>query len=207
MSQIDDLLFETERRSILFHKGTSMPDSTQLAYDGDPNLADPVNTDGEFLLHYCPSGTRYLQKNVTPYQLWEKLSDAPGGIWNKAGASSSSGIGDSGVILPTNSALGGNRAVSTKDQFACYADCDDASISAVGISTGAVVSGVPVELQTSGKMTISAAGFTENNFVFVGSNGVLTQTPSGISFVQKVGIAHSPEILLIDISQPIFLGV
>lgn len=204
MAQIDDLLFETERRSILFHKGTSMPDGTQLAYDGDPNFAAPLSSDGEFLLHYCPSGTRYIQKNVVPFQLWEKLSDSPGGVWQAAG-SGSGGTCNTNVILPTNSAIGGTRAIATKDQFACYADGNDITLTAIGISVGAVSSGSPVEVQTFGKMLITGAGFTQNNFVFVGLNGVLTQSPVNTGFLQKVGVAHTPEILLIDVSQPIFL--
>jgi hypothetical protein len=85
MALINDLLFEVERRSILFHKDTSMPDGTQLGYDGDPNLAVPLNTDGEFLLYHCPSGTRYTQKNTTPFTIWKKVSDDAGGLWVREG--------------------------------------------------------------------------------------------------------------------------
>jgi len=88
MALIDDLLFETERRSILFHKDTSMPDATQLGYDGDPNNAVPGNSDGEFLLHNSPGGTRYMQKNTTPYTIWKKVSDAPGGTWEQEASGS-----------------------------------------------------------------------------------------------------------------------
>ena len=107
--------------------------------------------------------------------------------------------------LPTNSAIGGNRAISTKDQFACYADADDSTVPAVGLSVGAVASGNDVQIQSSGLMEISGAGFTPNNFVFVGVNGTLTQTPTQSGFFQKIGIAHTSEVLLINISQPIFL--
>jgi hypothetical protein len=81
MGLLEDLGFETERRGIVFHKGTSMPDASQLGYDGDPNLANPLVSDGEFLLHNCPSGTRYIQKNVSPHVFWKKAADSPGGIW------------------------------------------------------------------------------------------------------------------------------
>lgn len=90
MALIDDLLFETERRSILFHKDTSMPNATQLGYDDDPNNAVPTNSDGEFLLYNCPGGTRYMQKNVTPFALWKKVSDAAGGLWELESAGSGS---------------------------------------------------------------------------------------------------------------------
>ena len=51
MALIDDLLFEMERRSILFHRDTTMPDGSQFGYTGNPNNAVPATTDGEFLLH------------------------------------------------------------------------------------------------------------------------------------------------------------
>lgn len=198
MGQVEDLLFETERRSILFHRGTSMPDGSQLAYDGDPNNAAPDNSDGEFLLHYSPSGTRYLQKASIPYTIWEKLEDGAGGIWAKSKAEF-----DTNVYLQTNSDIGGNRAVSSIGGYAGYADYDTLNI-AIGISTAAVSSGTDVAIQTSGKMSITGAGFIQDEPVFVGSNGTLTQTPGGSGFIQKVGIAISNEALLIEIAQPIF---
>jgi len=203
MSQLDDLLFETERRSILFHRGTSMPDGTQLGYDGDPNDADPLTSDGEFLLYHCPSGTRYVQKNTVPFTTWDKVSDNAGGLWLAAGTS---GVSPVPVYsLPTNVAIGGNRAIATSGEYACYADCSDINKPAIAISKGAVSAGDDVPLQVSEKMTISGAGFTPGEYVFVGLNGVLTQTPSTAGYSQIVGVAHSSEILLIEISQPIFL--
>jgi hypothetical protein len=94
MATLEELGFELERRSILFHKDTTMPDGSQLGYDGDPNLADPDNSDGEFLLHYSPSGTNYCQKTTTPFTIWTKKSDDPGGIWIV------SGTGGGGEVVP-----------------------------------------------------------------------------------------------------------
>lgn len=81
MPSLEDLGFELERRSIVFHRDTTMPDTTQLGYVGDPNNAVDGNTPGETLLYYCPSGTRYLDKSVAPYTRWVKVSDDPGGLW------------------------------------------------------------------------------------------------------------------------------
>ena len=86
MATLDDLLFEVERRIIVFHKDTSMPDESQLGYTGDPNNAVNGNTDGETLLHNCPSGSRYLDKGSVPHARWVKVSDAPGGDWVEEGA-------------------------------------------------------------------------------------------------------------------------
>jgi len=63
MSQLQQLLFETERRVILFNPNTSMPDGSQLGYDGDPNEVDSNNSGGESLLYNCPFGTRYQESN------------------------------------------------------------------------------------------------------------------------------------------------
>jgi hypothetical protein len=61
MGLLEDLLFETERRVILFKSWTSMPDGSQLGYNGDPNDADPDVSDGQFLIYNCPVGTRYQE--------------------------------------------------------------------------------------------------------------------------------------------------
>lgn len=205
MSQIDDLLFETERRSILFSRGTSMPDGTQLGYDGDPNSADEGNSDGEFLLHHCPSGTRYIQKGTTPYTLWEKLSDDAGGLWEQAGAGEG-GTVDIHLKLLTDQAIGGTRAIASIEGYARYADSNNPDLVAIGLSQGAVSVGEEVTIQQFGKMVMTGAGYTVNKPVYVDSNGTLTQTPAGTEYVQKVGIAHNSETLIVDVSQPIFLG-
>lgn len=83
-----ELGFELERRLILFHKDTSMPDATQLGYVGDPNNAINGHTDGETLLYNCPSGTRYLDKSVSPYERWVKVADTAGGTWILEGTGS-----------------------------------------------------------------------------------------------------------------------
>jgi len=78
---LNDIVFEIERRVIIFHKNTTMPDSTLLGYVGDPNNIINGNTPGETLLYNCPSGTRYLDKTNDPNTPWEKVGNPPGGIW------------------------------------------------------------------------------------------------------------------------------
>ncbi len=64
-----NLQFEMERRVILFSKNTTLPDLNLLGYDGNPNNADPDNSDGEFLIFNCPMGTWFQQSNG---DLWYK---------------------------------------------------------------------------------------------------------------------------------------
>ena len=91
---VESNLFEIERRTILFHRDTSMPDATQLGYIGDPNLANPANTDGEFLLFWSPAGTRFLDKTALPYVLWEKVRNGgEAAAWVVSGTGSGGGIG------------------------------------------------------------------------------------------------------------------
>lgn len=92
MPAVDDLQFEMERRMILFHRDTSMPDATQLGYVGDPNLIVTPVTPGETLLYNAPSGTRYLDKGTSPYSRWVKVDDIAGGLWQYEGTGSTAHI-------------------------------------------------------------------------------------------------------------------
>jgi len=67
MGQIEDLLFETERRVILFKSGTTMPDASQLGWNADPNNVVNGNTDGETLIYMAPTGTRYQEDDGTQW--------------------------------------------------------------------------------------------------------------------------------------------
>lgn len=64
-------IVEIERRVILFKSSTTMPDGSLLGYNGDPNAANPLASDGEFLIYNCPVGTRYQEDDGTQ---WYKKS-------------------------------------------------------------------------------------------------------------------------------------
>ena len=85
MPSTDQLGFEMERRVIVFHRDTTMPDDTQLGYTGDPNNVVNGNTPGETLLYNAPSGTEYLDKGQDPHVRYKKVQDAAGGTWNEVG--------------------------------------------------------------------------------------------------------------------------
>jgi len=92
MATTTELSFEMERRIILFHKDTSMPDDTQLGYTGDPNSASNGATAGQTLLYNSPSGAKYLDKSTDPYERWAKVQDTAGGTWVSEGSSTSTGL-------------------------------------------------------------------------------------------------------------------
>lgn len=72
--------------------------------------------------------------------------------------------------------------------------CDAATLGdagkAIGIATGAVSVGGTVSVQQGGQMTEPSWAWTEGP-VYVGSNGFLTQTVSGLTYLQQIGIALS----------------
>jgi len=92
MATTTELSFEVERRIILFHRDTTMPDDTQLGYTGDPNSASNGATAGQTLLYNSPSGAKYLDKSTDPYERWAKVQDTAGGTWVSEGSSTSTGL-------------------------------------------------------------------------------------------------------------------
>jgi len=75
-----ELAFELERRIIVFHNATSLPDDTQLGYIGDPNNVVNGATAGQTLLYNCPSGTFFLDKSQNPHDIYQKVQDGAGGL-------------------------------------------------------------------------------------------------------------------------------
>lgn len=69
MATLENIAFEIERRNIIFHKNTTLPDDSQLNYIGNPNDIISAETDGELLLYNSPSGTLYLDKSMMPYKM------------------------------------------------------------------------------------------------------------------------------------------
>ena len=67
MSTLADAMFEIERRVILFKSTTTLPDSTQLGWNADPNTVVNGHTPGETLIYTCPVGTRYQQDDGTQW--------------------------------------------------------------------------------------------------------------------------------------------
>ena len=104
--------------------------------------------------------------------------------------------------LPTNSDLGGNRAVGTVSGYAAYADCST-PVPAIGITKSATSSGDNTDVQTGGKMTVTAAGWTAGKPIFLSTSGTLTQTEPSSGISQVLGTAHGSDVILIEIDRPI----
>ncbi len=111
--------------------------------------------------------------------------------------------GGAGFTLPTDSDIGGSRAVATSGGYAVYADSSDVSLPAIGISMGAVSAGDDVTVQSGSKLTVSGAGWTPGQPVYTSVNGLLTQTEPTTGFSQVLGVAHDATTLLIEVQKPV----
>jgi len=77
MPTTEELLFEVQRRIILFTKNTELPDETLLGYEGNPNNVINGATAGQTLIYTCPRGTLYMQ--IDTGELWVK--EAMQNVW------------------------------------------------------------------------------------------------------------------------------
>lgn len=102
-------------------------------------------------------------------------------------------------------ALGGHRVVIADGSTGVnYADSSNiAHLDFVlGITTGAASAGAPVNVQVGNEMTEPSWNWTPGA-VWLGLNGLMTQTPPTTGFVCRVGTALTASKLLIEIGEPI----
>lgn len=125
----------------------------------------------------------------------------PPGIQGPAGPS-----GASVVTYVAGEALGGNRVVKANGSGqAVYAtNTDAASQHLLGVTTEAVSPGANVGVQRSGVMVEPGWLWTPNQPVFLGVNGVLTQTyPTGALLSIIVGFALTPTSIHLSPREPV----
>lgn len=123
MATLDSLQFEMERRVILFTPTTTMPDTSQLGFNADPNTISSPSTAGEELIYYSPNGTRYLNTDASGNTVTEWFKKAQPNGWLPLGSDASSSIygtdsstwqldlSNSGVILKSD----GSSNLTIKD--------------------------------------------------------------------------------------------
>lgn len=108
-------------------------------------------------------------------------------------------------------ALGGHRVIVTnEDGEAVYADNtnEDHATMATKITTGAAILGDEVQAQLVGQMTELSWNWTPRASLYVGSNGMLTETPpsSPAVFSKVVAVAETATRILIVQEPPIMLA-
>ena len=99
--------------------------------------------------------------------------------------------------------IGGNRAIRSDGFYADNTDNLDLASSCIGISIGAVSTSQSISIKITGIMTEPTWSWASSSPVYLGINGVLTQTPPIAGYVQQLGIALSATELLIEVEQPI----
>lgn len=122
--------------------------------------------------------------------------------------SGGSGGGMPDVELTTAMFISGHRAVCVmSDGLVHYADADTVSTAGIlGITTAAAGTGELIPIRTAGELQHNGWIWSIGDPVFVGSNGMLTQSPAGSEYVAMVGIAISEDTINIEVQQPIFIG-
>ncbi len=112
------------------------------------------------------------------------------------------------IQLTAGAALSGHRAIrlatSTSVLYASANEPEDAA-TVFGISVAAAASGAPIVIRTGGIETFSGWAFTPGDPVFVGVNGLLTQTPPTTGAEIQIGVAIAATTLLVRIGTPFYL--
>lgn len=114
------------------------------------------------------------------------------------------------IALPAATALGGHRVVrSVGDGMCGYASADNPlhGDDVLGVTLGAVVAGANTNVQVAGEIVEPSWTWTPQEPVFLGANGLLTQTPPTdptAAFVLVIGFAASPTRLMLRIEAPIY---
>jgi hypothetical protein len=101
-------------------------------------------------------------------------------------------------------ALGGHRVVTMDGNYASKDNSAD-KFSILGVTQGAVSSGHTTTATTFGAITEPTWTWTPGLPVFLGTNGLLTQTAPTTGFRIIIGRAITATTMFVDISEPIVL--
>ncbi len=140
-------IVEIERRPILFHADTTMPDGSTLGYVGDPNDADSGGTEGEKLLYNSPAGTMFQDRTTAPYTLWQKVNGMVGGLWKQ--------IVQDAPAPPDWGNIGGELADQEDLQLAL--DGKEPSIETKETAFNQAFETVPANIQMSGTASVGSS--------------------------------------------------
>ncbi len=144
------------------------------------------------------------KKNSDP-TLWESID-----VYTKAEVDDVLTAVREGIIVQKTAgvALGGHRAVvldaTAKVIYADQSNLDHAN-KVLGITTGAAALNALAIIKTYGELTEPTWNWTLNQPVFLGANGLLTQTVPTSGFILIVGFPIEATKLFIEIKQPIII--
>lgn len=118
-------------------------------------------------------------------------------------------FGGSALSYPAGEAIGGHRMVALNDsQQAMYADNTNLlhANKVLGMTTGAAAMGDMVSILTSGEMVEPSWAWALNKPIYIGSNGLLTQTPPVTGFSQIVGFPIAANKVFVSLREPLILN-
>ena len=129
-----------------------------------------------------------------------------------AGATGPRGPGGASTLtLTAAQALGGHRLVYSSAPGACdYATnaVFGQRFALLGLTLGAAASGASVEVLSYGPITEGSWSWTPGGALYLGTNGLLTQTPpvAPATFLVVVGYAIDATRILLDLHDPIAIN-
>ena len=105
--------------------------------------------------------------------------------------------------------LGGQRVVIVWiDGLLYYADATNLAHfnRVLGITVGAIENGASGSVRIGGFMTEPTWNWQPDKFIYLGTNGLLTQNPPATGFLLEIGQPINPTKILVDIKFPLFLA-
>ena len=100
--------------------------------------------------------------------------------------------------------IGGLRVLFADQSYADQSDSNSYS-KVIGITKGAVVTGEWIDIITSSEL-IGFTGLIPNKIIYLGLNGLVTQTVPSTGYIQQLGVALTSTSILVNISLPILLS-
>jgi hypothetical protein len=103
--------------------------------------------------------------------------------------------------------LGGNRMVILENDLAMYANCTNVlhGHRVIGMTVGAIMSGAFGDVRRSGVIEEVSWNWDTNTPIWLGENGLLTQTIPESGFSLIIGYPVTSTKVMIGIKEPIFL--
>jgi hypothetical protein len=125
------------------------------------------------------------------------------------GPAGAPGLTDNLLVRTVSTAIGGHRIVVSIGGQVAYADAANAAHRGhvLGMTLNAASAGGTVQIQSGGEVLEPTWTWTVDGVVYLGSNGVLTQTPpTPPSFLQVVGFAVAADRLFLNLLPPFILS-
>jgi len=108
---------------------------------------------------------------------------------------------------PAGMTLGGNRAVTVNSSGQLvYPDTTQVNSWCLGVTKHSALIGELVQVQIFGSHTEPSWSWIAGESIFLGTNGVLTQTQPTTGQLIVVGTSQTPTRIFIDINPPIYMG-